>query len=68
MRSARKVRASTDQQQLQADQPPVTQSPGFIIGMTFLGVIIAIIISVLIFRAWAKKYYEQYSYLLQVPL
>ena len=55
MRSARKVRASTDQQQVQAVQPPVTQSPGFIIGMTFLGVILAFIISVIIFAKYVAK-------------
>ena len=42
----RKIRASKDEE----TQPPLAQRPGFIIGMTFLGVVAAVIISVLIFR------------------
>ena len=42
----RKIRASKDEE----TQPPLTQRPGFIIGMTFLAVVAAVIISVLIFR------------------
>ena len=42
----RKIRTSKDEE----TQPPLTQRPGFIIGMTFLGVVAAVIISVLIFR------------------
>ena len=42
----RKIRASKDEE----TQPPLTQRPEFIIGMTFLAVVAAFIISVLIFR------------------
>ena len=41
----RKIRASKDKE----TQPPLTQRPEFIIGMVFLGVVTAVIISVLIF-------------------
>ena len=42
----RKIRASKDEE----TQPPLSQRPEFIIGMVFLGVVAAVIISVLIFR------------------
>ena len=42
----RKIRASKDEE----TQPPLTQRPEFIIGMVFLAVVAAVIISVLIFR------------------
>ena len=48
----RKIRASKDEE----TQTPLSQRPEFIIGMTFLAVVAAVIISVLIFRfIWRRK-------------
>ena len=60
MRRTKKIRASKDEQ-LQEDTLPLTQTPGFIIGMTFLGVVTAVIISVLIYRFIHRDFYRQYS-------
>ena len=54
MRRTKKIRASKDEQ-LQEDTLPLTQRPEFIIGMTFLGVFVAFIISVLIYRFMFRK-------------
>ena len=60
MRRTKKIRASKDEQ-VQEDTLPLTQTPGFIIGMTFLGVVAAVLISVLIYRFIHRDFYRKYS-------